>query len=144
MRFRGDDVIAGLELADQRQRDRRHAGRGRARGFRAFERRHAPLEHVDGRIGKARILIAGIFALEARFGLGGAVVDVALGEKQRFRGLAERRAQRAGLDETGFRAVAFLRGRGHVALLGRCATLAKTKTRPGGKSSGRAHASPAF
>ena len=65
-RLGGDDVIAGLELADQRHGDGRHAGRGCARGFRAFERRHAPLEHVDGRIGEARILIAGVFALEAR------------------------------------------------------------------------------
>ena len=112
-----DDVVAGFELADQRQRDCGHAGRGGARGFGAFERRHAPLEHVDGRIGKARILIAGILALEAGLRLRGGVVDVALGEKQRFRGLAERRAQRARLNQTGFRAVGFLRGRGHVALL---------------------------
>ena len=116
MRLRGDHVVAGLDLADQRQRDRGHAGRCGACRFGAFEGRHAPLEHVDGRIGKARILIAGVFALEARFGLGGAVVDITLGEKQRFRCFAERRAQCAGLDEAGFRAVDFLCGRRHVAL----------------------------
>ena len=38
-RFRRDDMIAGLELAEQRDRYRRHAGRGRARGFRALEAR---------------------------------------------------------------------------------------------------------
>ena len=103
MRLRRDHVVAGLELADQRERHRRHAGRGRARRLGAFERRHAPLEHVDGRIGEARILVAGILALEARFGLGGAVVDVALGEKERLGGFAELRAQRAGMDEAGFR-----------------------------------------
>ena len=44
-RLRRDDVVAGLELAHQRGGDRRHAGRGRARGLGAFERRHALLEH---------------------------------------------------------------------------------------------------
>ena len=69
------------------------------------------------------------------------VVDVALGQKQGLRGLAELRAKNAGMNETGLGAVAIVRGRGHVGLL-----LAKqNKTRPGGlKSSGRAHASPAF
>ena len=44
-RLCADDVIAAFELAGQRQRHRRHAGRGRARGFGALERRHALLEH---------------------------------------------------------------------------------------------------
>ena len=96
-------MIAGLELADQRQRHRRHSGRGRARGLGALECRHALLEHRHGRIGEARILEARLFALEAGLGLRGTVVDVALGEKQCFRGLAELRAQRAGMDEAGFR-----------------------------------------
>ena len=106
-------MIAGLELADQRQRHRRHAGRGRARGFGAFERRHARLEHRDGRIGEARILKAGLFVLEAPLGLGGVLVDVALGEEQRLRGLAELRAQCAGMDETGLGTIAIGCGRGH-------------------------------
>ena len=42
-RLRRDHMVAGLELADQRQRHRRHAGRGRARGLGALERRHALL-----------------------------------------------------------------------------------------------------
>ena len=63
-----DHVAAGAEqrLARRRRgrrpspgpsarRDRRHAGRGRARGLRAFERGHALLEHRHGRIGEARI-----------------------------------------------------------------------------------------
>src|SRR5262249_46505564 len=67
--------------------------------------------------------------------LGGAVVDVTLGEKQCFRGLAERRAQRSRLHEAGFRAVVSWCGRGHVLLHGRMRYRPKTKTRPGGKSS---------
>ena len=64
-RLRRDDMVAGLDLAHHRERDRGHAGRGRARRFRALEFRHALLEHVDGRIGEARILVAGVLALEA-------------------------------------------------------------------------------
>ena len=64
-----DHVIAGLELADQRQRDRGHAGCGCARGFGTLERRHARLEHGDGRIGKARILKARVLVLEPALGL---------------------------------------------------------------------------
>ncbi len=127
-RLRRDHVVAGLELADQRQRDGRHAGRGGARGFGAFERRHALFEHGHGRIGEARILEARLFVLEAALGLRGAVVDIALGQKQRLGGLAELRAQRAGMHEPGFGAVTIGRGRGHVALL-----VGQTKkTRPGG------------
>ena len=120
-------MIAGLELAGQRQRYRGHPGRGRARGFRAFERRHARLEHCDRRIGEARILEARLFVLETALGLGGVLVDVALGEKQRFGSLAELRAQRAGMDQTGFGTIAIMCGRGHLAL-----PWPKNKTRPGG------------
>ena len=114
-----DHVIAGLELAGERQRDRGHAGRGCARGFGALERRHARLEHRDGRIGEARILKARVLVLEAALGLERVVVDVALGEEQRLGSLAELRAQGAGMDQTGFGAVAIavaiMGGRGHVA-----------------------------
>ena len=136
--LRGDHVIAGLELADQRNRDGGHSGRRRARRFGALERRHAPLEHVDRRIGKAGILVARIFALEARFRLGGAVVNIALGEKQRLGGFAEGRTQRAGMDQSSFRAISLLRR------MQTCGPPGQTKTRPGGISSGRAHTSPAF
>ena len=105
-RLRGDHVIAGLELAEQRDRHRRHAGRGRARGFGALERRHARLEHRDRRIGEARILVARLLVLEAPLGLRGAFVDVALRQEQRLGGLAELRAQRAGMHEAGLGAVA--------------------------------------
>ena len=140
MRLRRDYVVAGLELADKREGDRRHAGRRGARGLGAFERRHALLEHLHGRIGEAGILVARIFALEARFGLGGVVVDVALGQEQRLGGLAELRAQRAGMDQASFRTVvSSLRTR-------TCGPPLASKTKPGReeKSSGRAHASPAF
>ena len=55
-------------LAQERRRDRRHAGRRGARVFRAFQRAHALFEHVDGRVGVARIDEARLLALEARFG----------------------------------------------------------------------------
>src|SRR5208282_2735753 len=60
-----------------------------------------------------------LFVLEAAFGLGGILVDIALGQKQRLGSLAELRAQCAGLDQAGFGtvAVAIMRGRGHLALL---------------------------
>jgi hypothetical protein len=43
-------------------------------------------------------------------------IDIALGEKQRFRRLAELRAQRAGMNQAGFGAVGLGR-RGHYGLL---------------------------
>ena len=49
----GDHVIAGPHHAHQSRGDRGHAGCGRARGLRAFERGHALLEHGDGRVGIA-------------------------------------------------------------------------------------------
>ena len=110
-------MIAGLDLTGQRQRHRGHAGCGRPRGLGAFERRHARLEHGDRRIGEARILETRLFVLEAAFGLGGVVVDVALGQKQRFGSLAEWRAQRAGMNKTGFGTITIMRRRGHLALL---------------------------
>ena len=114
-----DHVIAGLELAGERQRDRGHAGRCCARGLGALERRHARLEHRDRRIGKARVLKARVLVLEPALGLERVVVDVALGQEQRLGGLAELRAQYAGMDQTGLGAVAIavaiMGGRGHVA-----------------------------
>ena len=98
-------MVAGLDLAHHRERHRGHAGRDRARRFRALEFGHALLEHVHGRIGETRILVAGVLALEAGLRLRGIVVDVALGEKQRLRRLAELRAQDAGLNQAGFGAV---------------------------------------
>ena len=95
-------MIAGLERREDRRGDRGHAGRGRARGFGAFELDHAALEHRDRRIREARIDEAGILALEARLALLGGVVDVALGQEQRLRRLAELRAQGAGMDQAGF------------------------------------------
>ena len=110
-RARRDDVVAGLDLAHQRERHRRHPGRGRARILGALEIRHAGLEHAHGRIGEARILEARNLALEARLRLRRIVVDVALGEKQRFRRLVELRAQDSGLDEVRLGAVVALRHR---------------------------------
>ena len=98
--LRRDHMIARLHLAEQRNRHRRHAGRGRARRFGALERRHARLEHRDRRIGEARILVARLLVLEAPLGLRGRLVDIALRQEQRLGGLAEFGAQDAGLNET--------------------------------------------
>ena len=104
-RLGGDDMVAGLHQAHQRGRHGRHAGRGRARGFGAFERRHALLEHAHGRVGVARIDVARDLAGKARLALLGASVDIALREEQRLGGFAELRAQRAGMHQAGFGAV---------------------------------------
>ena len=103
-RLGGDDVIADFHLSEERERDGRHPGCGCARGFGAFEGRHAGLEHRDRRVRKARILIAGVFALEARLGLGRRVVDVALGQEQRLGGLGEARPVQATTDADGVEA----------------------------------------
>ena len=107
-RLCADHVIAAPELAGERERHRRHAGRGRARGLGAFERRHALLEHRDGRVGETRILKTRLFVLEAPLGLFRIFVNVALGEEQRFGRLAILRAQRAGMHQTGFGTVTVL------------------------------------
>ena len=98
-RPRGDDVVARLELAHQGGGDRGHAARGGARRLGAFEQRHPPLEHRHGRVGEARIDEARIVALEARLGELHRVVEIALGEKKRFRRLFEPRSQRPAVDE---------------------------------------------
>ena len=99
------DVIAGLEWRENRGRHRGHPGGCGARGFRAFKLDHAALEHRDVGVGEARIEKAGVFALEARLALLGAVVDKALRQKQRLGCFGELRAQGAGMNQPGFRAV---------------------------------------
>ena len=66
-----------------------------------FEQRHAVFEHGDGRVRKAGIDEARFFALEAGFRGLGRVVDEALGQEQRLRGLAEGRAHRAAVNQAG-------------------------------------------
>src|SRR5262249_40884226 len=107
--LRSDHMVAGTKRRKDRCRHRRHAGRGRARGFRALEFDHAALEHRNRGIGIARIDEAGVLALETRLALLRAVVDIALGEEQRFRGLAELRAQGAAVDEAGFGTITLCR-----------------------------------
>ena len=78
-----------LQAAQDGRRHRRHARRRGAGVFGAFQRAHALLEHVDGRVGVARIDEAGLLALEARLGGLGGVVDIALRQVHRFRCLAD-------------------------------------------------------
>ena len=94
-----DDVIAGLQMAQQRRGDGGHAARRAARGIGAFQRAHARLEHGHGGVGVAAIDIAVLVALEAGFGLLGARIDVARVEEDGFRRLAELAAQRAFMHE---------------------------------------------
>ena len=85
-------MIARPHLAHQRIGHGRHAGRRRARGFGAFEQRHALFEHRDGRIAEAAVLIAFVLAGEAAFGDFRAVVDKPLRQEQSLGGLAIARA----------------------------------------------------
>src|SRR6185369_1234840 len=137
-----DHVVAGLKRCEDRGRYRGHAGRGRARGFRALEFDHAALEHINRRIGIARIDKAGFMALEPGLALLRAVVDVALGEEQRLRRLAELRAQRAAMDEAGFGTIVL--GRTSLRHVTSVVTTIEmvTKNRPGKISTGRDHTCP--
>ncbi len=92
-------MIAGLQLAHQRRSYRRHPARRGARRFGPFEETHAFLEHGDRRIGIARIDEAGLLPFEPRLGDLCALIDIALGEEERFRGLAVLRAQAAAVHE---------------------------------------------
>ena len=92
---RRDDAVARLEQRQQREEHRRHAGRGGAAGLGAFERGQPVLEHADGRIAEARILVVRALALEGGLGLLGALVGVARGQEQRLRRLVEVAAQLA-------------------------------------------------
>src|SRR6185437_16765869 len=90
------------ELTEKRGGDRRHAGRRRARGFRALERAHSALEHRNRRVRIARVNEAFFLALEARFALLGAFINVALGEVERLRVLAELRAHDTAMHQARF------------------------------------------
>ncbi len=96
---RGDDVVAGLQERQQARGDGGHAGGGGAGHLGAFQKAHALLEHGDRRVGEARILETRILVLETRFRLLGGLVDEALGQEERFGGLAELGAQHAAVHE---------------------------------------------
>ena len=100
-RPRGHHMVARLHRAEKRGRDRRHARRGRPRILGAFERAHALFEHVDRRVGIARIDEARLVALEARLGRFRTVVDEALRQIHRLRRFAELRAHGRAMDELG-------------------------------------------
>src|SRR3546814_8951716 len=53
--LRRDDMVARRQLAEQRGRHRRHAGRLNAARLGAFHQRDPLLEHRDGRVLQARI-----------------------------------------------------------------------------------------
>ena len=97
-------MVAGLDLAHHRGGDGRHARRGGAAGLRPLEGGHAlPPASPPSDSEKAGVLEAGILVQEAGLALLGAVIDMALRQKQRLGGLAELRAHRAGMDEAGLR-----------------------------------------
>ena len=94
-------MIAGLELTHHGGGDRRHAARRRPRRLGPFEHGHPRLEHGDGRVREARINVTWIGAFEPRLGGLHGLVDETLGQKERLRGLVERRAQRSAMDQRG-------------------------------------------
>ena len=96
---RGDDVVAGPELAHERGGDGGHPARRRPRRLGALEQRHPPLEHRNRRIGEARIDEARILALEARLRQLHRVVEIALGQKEGLGRLIECRTQRSAMDQ---------------------------------------------
>ena len=83
-----------------------------ARRLRPFEQGHPLLEHIDGRIGIARIDIARLGALHPRLGRFHVRVSIGLGEEQGLGDLAKLRAIGAAMDELGRRMQGF-----HVGLL---------------------------
>src|SRR5262249_47210668 len=95
-------MIAGPHLANDGVVYSRHAGRGRACRFGALECGHAALEHSHGGIGEPRIQIPRLSTYKTGLALLCAVVDKALGEKERLRCFTELRAQGAGMDKTRF------------------------------------------
>ena len=94
-RAAGDEVVARRQMAQQRGRHRRHAGRRDAARLRPFEQAQPLLEHHVGRVLQPRIGHARALAAEARGGLLGIVVGIARGEEDRLRRLAEFGPQRA-------------------------------------------------
>jgi hypothetical protein len=113
---RGDDMIAGLQLAKKCRGDRRHAGCGGAGLLGTFERAHALFEHVVGGAAIAGIDIAVVLALEARLGSFRTVVGKALRQVDRFRHLAILRAQGAAVHERGGRAPVLIGGLAHLII----------------------------
>ena len=99
-------MIAGLQRCENGRRHRSHAGGGSSRGLGALELDHAPLEHRDVGIGKARVEETAFLSLESLLALFGAVVNIALRQEQGLGCFAKLRAQRAGMDQPGFGAVA--------------------------------------
>ena len=94
-------MISRLELAQQRSRNRRHAGGGCARIFRTFHQAHAFFQHVIGRVGVSGVDETRVFTLEPRFSRLGAVIDKALRQKDCFRSLAKPGAAGAAVHELG-------------------------------------------
>src|SRR3981189_3804968 len=92
---RRDDAVARCGQRRQGEEPRRPAGRGRAAGRGAFERGQPVLEHGDGGIAEARILLVAALALEGGLGLLRALVGIARRQEQRLRRLIEVAAQLA-------------------------------------------------
>ena len=84
----GDEAIAGFQMAEQGGMHGSHAGGGGATGLGAFEQGEATFEHGHGGVAEAGILVMLHLPLERGFGLLGAVIDEAGGEKERLGSLA--------------------------------------------------------
>ncbi len=75
--FDRNHPLARRQQREQRIADRGHPGGKTGRVFRVFEQPHSRLEVVDGRVGVARIHVAGLFAPPH----GGPFVQVVVGER---------------------------------------------------------------
>ncbi|MCY1233594.1 hypothetical protein D9M72_461430 [compost metagenome] len=117
----GNDMIAGLQLAEDCRGNGSHARSRGARVFGAFQHAHALFEHVVGRAAVAGIDEAFGLALETRFCRLGCLVDEALGEEDRLGRLAVLGAGGSAVDELCCRAPVFA----HVTI-----TFKNKKNRP--------------
>ena len=109
-----DDVVAGAEQgigrhhpvarlhqACDRSEHCGHAAGGGARGFGAFQQRHALLEHRDRWVAEAAIDEAGLRIVERRLRLFRGLIDVAGGHVDRLGGLGMLRARQAAMHHLG-------------------------------------------
>jgi hypothetical protein len=78
----GHDPVAGLHQRSDRGEHGGHPGRRREARLGALEQAQLLLEHADGRVAVARVDEPVQLAGEGGLGVGGARVDVALGEEQ--------------------------------------------------------------
>ena len=86
-----DDVIAGIQKAQQAGRNRRHSARRCDRAIGAFKRTHSVFEHANGRVFVSTVGIAGQVTPKPSFGFLRVVVHIARCQIESFRRFFVRR-----------------------------------------------------